>query len=98
MGACISTKGSSCGLACVAALVGMISASAASAQDAGGGPPPPSIHCDQGSPQIKPLFLAATDSFENNVDCLAWQDFIYLMWPADAAQRGVIPQEHSARA
>ena len=89
MGAGISTKGSSCGLACVAALVGMISASAASAQDAGGGQPPPSIRCDQGSPQIKPLFLAATDSFENNVDCLAWQDFIYLMWPADAAQRGV---------
>lgn len=89
MGTDIGTKGSRYGLACVAALVGLSGASAASAQGAGGPPPPPPIHCDQGPPQIKPLFLAATDAFENNVDCLAWQDFIYLMWPADSAQRGV---------
>lgn len=89
MGTGISTKGSAYGLALVAGLVGVISPSPAGAQNAGGQPPPPPFICDQGMPQIKPLFLAATDSFENNVDCLAWQDFIYLMWPADSTQRGV---------
>jgi hypothetical protein len=29
-----------------------------------------------------------TDLSENEFDCLAWQDFIYLMWPAKANDRG----------
>jgi hypothetical protein len=47
-------------------------------------------------PQIKPLFRsvpAVVD--EDNLDCLAWQGFIYLMWPANASVPGFAdPSRH----
>ena len=47
---------------------------------------PPKYHCgelgDNNLPQIQPNFRSNTDLSENNFDCLAWQDFIYFMWPA----------------
>jgi hypothetical protein len=59
---------------------------------------PPSFRCrqvvippgpDPDLPKIAPIFRSATDLAENEFDCLAWQDFIYLIWPAMAGQRGV---------
>ena len=40
-------------------------------------------------PKIAPNFRSTTDLSENEFDCLAWQDLIYLMWPAQANQRGI---------
>jgi hypothetical protein len=77
-----------------AALAGLIAASTASAQTPP--PAPPTFHCqelirptDPDLPVLKPIFRSTTDLAENEFDCLAWQDFIYLMWPAQANQRGV---------
>jgi hypothetical protein len=56
---------------------------------------PPTYHCgelnDNNLPQIKTIFRSNTDLSENNFDCLAWQDFIYFMWPANTepGHRGV---------
>ena len=57
---------------------------------------PPTFHCqelirphDPDLPQIKPIFRSTTDLSENEFDCLAWQDLIYLVWPAKANERGV---------
>jgi hypothetical protein len=48
--------------------------------------PAPKFHCgelnDNNLPQIQANFRSNTDLSENNFDCLAWQDFIYFMWPA----------------
>lgn len=84
-----------CSIAFVVALVGVIGAGPAGAQGAGGGQPP-TFHCreliikpDPDLPQIKPIFRSQTDLSENEFDCLAWQDFIYLMWPAESNERGV---------
>src|SRR3984957_7747462 len=44
---------------------------------------------DPDLPVLKPIFRSMTDLSENEFDCLAWQDLIYLMWPAQANQRGV---------
>src|SRR3984957_6208196 len=44
---------------------------------------------DPDLPVLKPIFRSQTDLSENEFDCLAWQDLIYLMWPAQANQRGV---------
>ena len=53
---------------------------------------PPTFHCgelkDNNLPQIKPIFRSSTDLSDNNFDCLAWQDFIYFMWPAMYGQSG----------
>ena len=78
-----------------ATLAGLIAASTASAQT-----PPiplaPTFQCqelpkpvDPDLPVLKPIFRSMTDLSENEFDCLAWQDLIYLMWPAQANQRGV---------
>jgi hypothetical protein len=81
-------------LAFGATLAGLIAASAASAQ----APQPPTFRCkeviippgpDPDLPKIAPNFRYTTDLSENEFDCLAWQDLIYLMWPAQADQRGV---------
>jgi hypothetical protein len=54
---------------------------------------PPTFHCgelgDNHLPQVAPIFRSSTDLSDNNFDCLAWQDFIYFMWPATYGQRGV---------
>jgi hypothetical protein len=81
----------------VATLAGLIVADPASAQT-----PPPAqqlanFRCsntvrnpDPYLPQLNPTFRSVTSGpFESEFDCLAWQDFIYLMWPAQANQRGV---------
>jgi hypothetical protein len=87
MSAGIRNRTSKYSIAFVVALAGVIVAAPADAQSAGGGPPP-ALHCDSPA-RIAPLFLSETDPFENNADCMAWQDFIYLMWPAKADERGV---------
>jgi hypothetical protein len=80
------------GVSVVATLAGLIAAGPAGAQT----PPPPKFHCqelirnpDPDLPQLKPIFRSITDLAESEFDCLAWQDLIYLMWPAQANQRGV---------
>ena len=59
---------------------------------------PPTFRCkeviippgpDPDLPKIAPNFRSTTDLSENEFDCLAWQDLIYLMWPAQANQRGI---------
>ena len=40
-------------------------------------------------PRIAPIFQSNTGLSDGEFDCLAWQDFIYLNWPALAGQRGV---------
>ena len=82
------------GLAFGATVAGLIAASPASAQTPP--PAPPTFHCqelirptDPDLPVLKPIFRSTTDLAENEFDCLAWQDFIYLMWPALPNQRGV---------
>ena len=54
---------------------------------------PPTFHCgelgDNQLPQIQAKFRSNSDLSDNNLDCLAWQDFIYFMWPATYGQRGV---------
>ena len=61
-------------------------------------PQPPAYRCreviippgpDPDLPKIAPIFRSTTDLSENEFDCLAWQDFIYFIWPAKAGQRGV---------
>ena len=78
-----------------ATLAGLIAASAASAQTS---PIPlaPTFKCQELSkfpdpdlPVLKPIFRSNTDLSENEFDCLAWQDLIYLMWPAKPNERGV---------
>src|SRR5580692_7419618 len=86
---------SNLGLAFGATLAGLVALGAASAQTT---PIPlaPTFRCqelpqptDPDLPVLKPIFRSMTDLSENEFDCLAWQDFIYLMWPAQANQRGV---------
>ena len=59
---------------------------------------PPTFRCreiiippgpDPDLPKIAPIFRSTTDLSEDELDCLAWQDFIYFTWPAKAGQRGV---------
>src|SRR5580700_2060686 len=59
---------------------------------------PPTFRCreiiippgpDPDLPKIAPIFRSTTDLSEDEFDCLAWQDFIYFIWPAQAGQRGV---------
>jgi hypothetical protein len=59
---------------------------------------PPTFRCkeiiippgpDPDLPKIAPIFRSTTDLSENEFDCLAWQDFIYLMWPVTPGKRGV---------
>ncbi len=83
------------GMAFGATLFGLIAPSAARAQT----PPPPSpptFQCqevpkkiDPDLPVLQPIFRSVTDLSENEFDCLAWQDFIYLMWPAKPNERGI---------
>jgi len=83
------------GMAFGATLFGLIAPSAARAQT----PPPPSpptFKCqevpkkiDPDLPVLQPIFRSVTDLSENEFDCLAWQDFIYLMWPAKPNERGI---------
>ena len=40
-------------------------------------------------PRVAPLFQSNTGLSDGEFDCLAWQDFIYLNWPALKGQRGV---------
>jgi hypothetical protein len=83
-------------MAFVATLAGLIAAGPVSAQTPPA-QPPPNFRCanidrnpDPFLPQLKPIFRSVTTGpFESEFDCLAWQDFIYLMWPAQANQRGV---------
>jgi hypothetical protein len=84
------------GFAVLAALAGWLAAGPASAQAQSPAAPPPTFRCQELSrqpdpdlPQIEPKFRSTTDLSENEFDCLAWQDFIYLMWPAKADERGV---------
>src|SRR3984893_15790773 len=95
MGIGIRITASKLGLAFGATLAGLVAAGAASAQTT---PIPlaPTFRCqelpqptDPDLPVLKPIFRSMTDLSENEFDCLAWQDFIYLMWPAQANQRGV---------
>jgi hypothetical protein len=80
----------------VATLAGLIAAGPASAQTPSA-QQAPNFRCanidrnpDPFLPQLKPTFRSMTSGpFESEFDCLAWQDFIYLMWPAQANQRGV---------
>lgn len=80
-----------------ATLAGVIAASTASAQTS---PIPlaPTFRCkeviippgpDPDLPVLKPIFRSITGLAENDFDCLAWQDLIYLMWPAKPNERGV---------
>jgi hypothetical protein len=86
---------SNCSFAVVMALSGAIGAGSAGAQTADNAGPPTFRcqelihHPDPDLPQIKPIFRSETDLSENEFDCLAWQDLIYLMWPAKANDRGV---------
>jgi hypothetical protein len=59
---------------------------------------PPSFRCrqiiippgpDPDLPKIAPNFRSTTDFSEDELDCLAWQDFIYFIWPTTPGQRGV---------
>jgi hypothetical protein len=57
---------------------------------------PPTFRCrelpinpDPDLPKIAPIFRSTTDLSEDEFDCLAWQDFIYFMWPAATGPRGV---------
>jgi hypothetical protein len=57
---------------------------------------PPTFRCrelpinpDPDLPKIAPVFRSTTDLSEDEFDCMAWQDFIYLIWPATPGQRGV---------
>jgi hypothetical protein len=80
-----------------AMLAGLIAAIPASAQTPPPAQQPPNFRCsntvrnpDPYLPQLKATFRSVTSGpFESEFDCLAWQDFIYLMWPAQANQRGV---------
>jgi hypothetical protein len=80
-----------------ATLAGLIAAVPASAQTPPPAQQPPNFRCsntvrnpDPYLPQLKATFRSVTSGpFESEFDCLAWQDFIYLMWPAQANQRGV---------
>jgi hypothetical protein len=74
-------------------LAAVIAAGSAGAQSAN---QPPTFRCrelpinpDPDLPQIKPIFRSETDLSEDEFDCLAWQDLIYLMWPAKSDDRGV---------
>jgi len=78
-----------------ATLAGLVAAGPVSAQTS---PIPlaPTFQCqelpkptDPDLQVLKPIFRSMTDLSENEFDCLAWQDLIYLMWPAQANQRGV---------
>ncbi|HEX4409632.1 MAG TPA: hypothetical protein VH206_12745 [Xanthobacteraceae bacterium] len=62
---------------------------------------PPTFRCmelphnpDPDLPKIAPNFRSSTDLSEDEFDCLAWQDFIYMMWPATPGQRGA-PNQHA---
>jgi hypothetical protein len=80
-----------------ATLAGLIAAVPASAQTPPPAQQPPNFRCsntvrnpDPYLPQLKATFRSVTSGpFESEFDCLAWQDFIYLMWPAQANHRGV---------
>jgi hypothetical protein len=80
-----------------ATLAGLIAAVPTSAQTPPPAQQPPNFRCsntvrnpDPYLPQLKATFRSVTSGpFESEFDCLAWQDFIYLMWPAQANQRGV---------
>jgi hypothetical protein len=41
------------------------------------------------SPRIAPIFHGNADLNDAGFDCMIWQDFIYLNWPATPGQRGV---------
>ena len=95
MGFDIRTTISNLGMTFGATLAGLVAAGAAGAQTT---PIPlaPTFQCrelpvhpDPDLPVLKPIFRSMTDLSEDEFDCLAWQDFIYLMWPAQANQRGV---------
>ena len=82
----------------VAALAGLIAAGPASAQTPPSAQQAPTFSMlkilsespIRLSPQLNPIFRSVTTGpFESEFDCLAWQDFIYLMWPAQANERGV---------
>ena len=95
MGIGIRITASKLGMVFGTTLAGLIAASAARAQT-----PPiplaPTFQCrelpkpvDPDLPVLKPIFRSQTDLSENEFDCLAWQDLIYLMWPAKPNERGV---------
>ena len=95
MGFDTRTTISNLGMTFGATLAGLVAAGAASAQTT---PIPLAptfkcqelpIHPDPDLPVLKPIFRSMTDLSEDEFDCLAWQDFIYLMWPAQANQRDV---------
>ena len=56
----------------------------------------PPFHCGdivpdpaKTSPKIEPIFRSNAGLNDAAFDCMMWQDFIYLNWPAMAGQRGV---------
>ncbi len=77
-------------------LVGMLAGFAIACAGTAQAQQPPSFHCrelsinpDPDLPKIAPVFRSSTDLSEGEFDCLAWQDLIYLMWPAKTGERGV---------
>ena len=80
-----------------AVLAGFAVGCAGTAQAQTPPPGPPAYRCqevlippgpDPHLPKIQPLFRTNSGLTENDFNCLAWQDFIYLIWPAKAGQRG----------
>ena len=75
-------------LGCVAALTFVAGLTAAQAQPAakfgcGGSPPQP-------PPTLTPTFGgSAGDRTNLGFECMMWQNFVYLNWPATRGQRGV---------
>lgn len=47
-------------------------------------------------PKIQPTFRTNAGLNNGEFDCIAWQDFIYFMWPAEPGQRGA-PKPSPAR-
>jgi len=93
---CIRTLGFGSQMCVLAILAGFVIAGADSAQAQA--PQPPTFRCreliippgpDPDLPKIAPIFRSATDLSEDEFDCLAWQDFVYFIWPAKTSERGV---------
>jgi len=93
---CIRTLRFGSQICVLAILAGVVIAGADSAQAQA--PQPPTFRCreliippgpDPDLPKIAPIFRSATDLSEDEFDCLAWQDFVYFIWPAKTGERGV---------
>src|SRR4051812_42127656 len=56
--------------------------------------PPKTFNCGElprpgTEPKIAPIFRSSADLANSDFDCLAWQDFIFVNWPASRTERGV---------